>query len=127
MVHKPGLAYGPSFGSTDVKAINCCAILLSIPQIPTMQLLTSSKTCKSDVLLKVVFEQEEVFIFLKDFVYLFMTDTERERQRHSQKEKQAPCRESLTRDSIPGLQDHPRLKAALNHWATGAAQEEVFI
>ena len=31
------------------------------------------------------------FLFLKDFIYLFMTD--RERQRHRQMEKQAPCRE----------------------------------
>ena len=34
-----------------------------------------------------------VFIyFLKDFIYLFMRDTERERLRHMQREKQAPCR-----------------------------------
>ena len=44
-------------------------------------------------------------IFLKDFIYLFMKDTERERQRHRQREKQAPCREPEW-DSIPGLQDH---------------------
>ena len=33
--------------------------------------------------------------FPKDFIYLFMRDTqrERERQRHRQREKQAPCRE----------------------------------
>ena len=35
--------------------------------------------------------------FFKDFIYLFMRDTERERerarQRHRQSEKQAPCRE----------------------------------
>ena len=32
---------------------------------------------------------------IKDFIYLFMrnTDTERERQRPRQREKQAPCRE----------------------------------
>ena len=30
---------------------------------------------------------------IKDFIYLFMRDTERERQRHRQREKQAPCRE----------------------------------
>ena len=35
------------------------------------------------------------FLFFKDFIYLFMRDTERERekQRHRQREKQAPCRE----------------------------------
>ena len=32
-------------------------------------------------------------IFLKDFIYLFMRDTERDRQRQRQREKQAPCRE----------------------------------
>ena len=52
--------------------------------------------------------------FFKDFIYLFMRDTERERQRHRQREKQVPCREpdvrlhaeSPMRDSNPGLQDH---------------------
>ena len=29
-------------------------------------------------------------VFLKDFIYLFMRDTERERLRHSQREKKAP-------------------------------------
>ena len=35
------------------------------------------------------------FFFFKDFIYLFMRDTEgyRERQRHRQREKQAPWRE----------------------------------
>ena len=35
------------------------------------------------------------FVSLKDFIYLFMRDTQRERERqgHRQKEKQAPCRE----------------------------------
>ena len=37
---------------------------------------------------------DEIF-FLKDFIYLFMRDTQRERegQRCRQREKQAPCRE----------------------------------
>ena len=30
--------------------------------------------------------------FKRDFIYLFMRDTERERQRHKQREKQAPYR-----------------------------------
>ena len=49
--------------------------------------------------------------FFKDFIYLFMRDTERERQR----EKQAPCREpDLGLDPrTPG--SHPGLKVALNH------------
>ena len=34
-----------------------------------------------------------IFIFFKDFIYLFMRDTERERQRHRQREKQAPHRD----------------------------------
>ena len=33
-----------------------------------------------------------LLIFKKDFIYLFMRDTERMRQRHKQREKQAPCR-----------------------------------
>ena len=31
-------------------------------------------------------------LFFKDFIYLFMRDTDRERQKHKQREKQAPCR-----------------------------------
>ena len=49
----------------------------------------------------------------KDFIYLFMRDTERERQRHRQREKQAPCREP-TWDLIPG----PRIMP----WAEGRHQ-----
>ena len=37
------------------------------------------------------------FLFFKDFIYLFMRDTERDRERERgrdrQREKQAPCRE----------------------------------
>ena len=33
------------------------------------------------------------FLFFKDYIYLFIRDTERVRQRHRQREKQAPCRE----------------------------------
>ena len=59
------------------------------------------------------------FIFKKDFIYLFVRDTERERQRHRQREKQAPSREPhvglnpRTPGSCPGLkagakpQSHP--------------------
>ena len=51
----------------------------------------------------------------KDFIYLFMRDTERERQRHRQREKQAPCREpDMGLDpGSPG--SGPGLTAALNH------------
>ena len=40
------------------------------------------------------------------FIYDSHRERERERQRHKQREKQAPCTESPTWDSIPGLQDH---------------------
>ena len=44
----------------------------------------------------------EIYLFIfKDFIYLFMGDTERERQRHRQLEKQAPRRE-------PDVGLHPR-------------------
>ena len=36
---------------------------------------------------------KEAGFFKKDFIYLFMRDTETARQRHRQREKQAPCRE----------------------------------
>ena len=62
------------------------------------------------------------FFFPKDFIYLFIdTERERERQRHRERGKQAPCREcdvGLDPES-PG--SHPRLQAALNRCATGAA------
>ena len=50
-------------------------------------------------------------------------ERERERQRHRQREKQAPCREpDMGLDpGSPGSRSG--LKAALNHWATGAAQK----
>ena len=34
-----------------------------------------------------------ISFFFKDFIYLFMRDTERERQRHRQREKQVPHEE----------------------------------
>ena len=57
--------------------------------------------------------EEKWFLFSKK-IYLFMRDTHRERQRHSQREKQAPCRESdMGLDpGAPG--SRPGLKAALN-------------
>ena len=51
--------------------------------------------------------------------------TERHRHRQKQREKQALCRE-LYMDLNPGSPgSHPRLKAALNHWATRAALDGV--
>ena len=51
-----------------------------------------------------------LFIF-KDFIYLFMRDTELERQRHRQREKQAPYREPDVGfdPGTPG--SHPESKA----------------
>ena len=52
-----------------------------------------------------------IFVFLKDFIYLFMRDTEGERQRHRQREKQAPGGDpdvGLDQET-PG--SHPELKA----------------
>ena len=53
--------------------------------------------------------EEKWFLFFKK-IYLFMRDTHRERQRHSQREKQAPCRESdMGLDPrTPGLQPEPK-------------------
>ena len=48
-----------------------------------------------------------------------MIERERKRGRHRQREKQAPCTESLTWDLIPGLQDRaPGQRQALNRCAT---------
>ena len=48
--------------------------------------------------------------FFKDFIYLFMRDTERERQRHRQRKKQAPCREpdAGLDPRTPGSQPEPK-------------------
>ena len=49
---------------------------------------------------------------------------ERERQRHRQREKQAPCREPDVGLDPGSPGSHPRLKAALNLCATGAAPQQ---
>ena len=56
------------------------------------------------------------YIFFKDFIYLFMRDTEgeRERRRHRQREKQAPCREPDVGLDPGSPGSCPELKAALN-------------
>ena len=58
------------------------------------------------------------FFLFKDFIYLFVRETERERQRHRQREKQASFGEpDVGLDSgSPGLR--PGLQAALNRRAT---------
>ena len=45
---------------------------------------------------------------------MIVTHRERERQRHSQREKQAPCRESDMGLDPGSPGSHPGLKAALN-------------
>ena len=56
-----------------------------------------------------------VFVFFKDFIYLFMRDTERERerekQRHRQRKNQAPCREPHTGLDPGSPGSHPGPKA----------------
>ena len=65
------------------------------------------------------------FVVLKDFIYLFTKD--RERQRHSQREKQAPCREPDA-GLDPGTWDHAlSQRQMLNHWAIQASLFTHFI
>ena len=61
----------------------------------------------------------EFLIFFK-FLFIYDSHTERgERLRHRQREKQAPCTESPTWDSIPGLQDRALgQRQVLNRCAT---------
>ena len=59
--------------------------------------------------------------FYKDFMYLFMRDTER--QRHRQREKQTPHGEPDM-----GPRDHTlSWRQMLNHWATQASLREYFL
>ena len=44
--------------------------------------------------------------FFKDFIYLFMRDTERERGRDTGRERSRLPAGSPMRDSMPGLWDH---------------------
>ncbi|XP_048961499.1 transmembrane protein 39A isoform X3 [Canis lupus baileyi] len=56
-----------------------------------------------------------------NLLFLGYPDTQRERQRHRQREKQAPCREPDVGLDPGSPGSHPRLQAALNRCATGAA------
>ena len=47
-----------------------------------------------------------VKFFFKDFIYLFMRDTQREKSRDTGRGRSRLHAGSPTRDSIPGLQDH---------------------
>ena len=67
-------------------------------------------------------KKEEKRVFLLFFKILFIYSWETQRgvgQRYRQREKQAPCRE-------PNVGSRPRPKAALNSWATWAAQSFCF-
>ena len=63
-----------------------------------------------------------LFSFLRFYLFIHERHTQRERQNHRQRQKQAPCRESNMglNPRFPG--SCPGLKAALNCWATRAAQ-----
>ena len=51
-------------------------------------------------------------LFFKDFIYLFMRDTQKEREAETQAEREA----GSMRNSIPGLQDHALgRRQVLNH------------
>ena len=64
--------------------------------------------------------------FLK--IYLFIhSERARERQRHRQREKQAPCRKPDVGLDTGSPGSHPRLQAALNRCATGAAPSYCYI
>ena len=55
-------------------------------------------------------------------------ERERERQRHRQREKQAPCTESPTWDSIPGLQDRALgQRQAPNRCTTQGSPKLIFL
>ena len=52
-----------------------------------------------------------IWLFKKDFVYLFMKDTHTQRQRHRQREKQASCRDPDAGLDPGTLGSWPELKA----------------
>ena len=63
------------------------------------------------------------FKILRFYLFIHERHREGERQRHRQREKQAPCREPDVGLDPGSPGSGPRLKAALNHWATRAAHE----
>ena len=60
-------------------------------------------------------------LFFLFYLFMIVTQRERERQRHRQREKQAPCSEPDVGLDPGPPGSHPRLQAALNRCATGAA------
>ena len=67
------------------------------------------------------------FSFKKDFIYLFMRDTQRKRHRHTQREKQTPHKEPNVGLS-PGSQDQDlSWRQTLNRWATQASPSSVSV
>ena len=78
------------------------------PSTPNSQLLLRQLTSSHFQNLRYskfqIFEILIPHILFKDFIDLFMRDTERERQRHRQRGSRLHAR-SQTWDSIPGLQD----------------------
>ena len=53
--------------------------------------------------------------FLKDFIYLFMRDTQREKQRHRPREKQTPHREPDV-GLNPRTWDHAQSQSQTLNW-----------
>ena len=68
------------------------------------------------------------FLFFKDFIYLFIRDTQREAETQAEGEgRSRPHAGSPMWDSIPGPQDHDlSQKQMLHHRATLASQNNVF-
>ena len=67
------------------------------------------------------FSFNDRFLFFKDFIYLFMRDTERGRDTGTERNRLPEG--SLMQDSILGPQDHDlSQRLTLNRWATQASQ-----
>ena len=75
-------------------------------------------------------QSEYLFFFFFTILSIYSQQTEREREREAK--TQAEGESGLFREPDAGLDprfpgSHPGLKAALNHWATGAAQQREFL
>ena len=67
-------------------------IIYSVPFVGEQHLNTLSASKTFLLILKLGLWNHTSFFLFKDFIYLFMRDTEKG-QRHRQREKQAPCEE----------------------------------